>query len=89
MMGQGVPTIISDIEPLAEFPEGSCLKISPDEWEEDTLLASFELLAEEPELRQQLGDNGRRYLERYHNAAWIARQYLVFIEQVVAAEEKP
>ena len=88
MMGLGVPTIISDIRPLAGFPEGCCIKVPPDEYEEDTLLTCFEFLASQPDIRRQLGENGRRFLATYHNAREIARQYLAFIEQTVTAEAK-
>lgn len=88
MMGLGIPTIVSDIEPLAEFPEGCCLKVLPDGWEEETLLAYLELLADHTDFRHQIGRNSRRFLEHYHGADTIARQYLAFIEQVVTAESK-
>jgi glycosyltransferase involved in cell wall biosynthesis len=88
MMGLGIPTIVSDIKPLAGFPEGCCIRVQPDECEEDTLLACFELLAEQPDLRRRLGENGRRFLETYHNARSIAQQYLAFIEQTVTLEAK-
>ena len=88
MMGLGVPTIVSDIGPLAGFPEGCCIRVPPDQYEEDTLLAFFNLLAEQPDLRQRLGENGRRFLNTYHSARNIARQYLAFIEQTVVAEAK-
>lgn len=83
LLGLGVPTIISDIEPLAELPEGCCIKVLPDEWEQDTLLACFELLADQPDFRQQLGESGRRFMAAYHDVDKIARQYLAFIEQTV------
>ena len=83
MMGLGIPTIVSDIGPLAGFPEGCCIRVPPDEYEEDTLLACFELLAERPDIRSRLGENARRFMATYHNAHLIARQYLAFIEQTV------
>ena len=86
LMGLGVPTIVSDIKPLAEFPEGCCIKIPPNAYEEDSLLACFELLASDPAFRQDLGQNGRRFLTTYHDAGAIARQYLAFIEQTVTAQ---
>jgi glycosyltransferase involved in cell wall biosynthesis len=88
MMGLGVPTILSDIEPLAEIPEGCCCKIRPDEWEENTLLACLELMADQPDLRHRLAENGRRFIAEYHDAQKIARQYLAFIEQTVTEEGK-
>lgn len=88
MMGLGLPTIVSDIAPLAEFPEGCCIKVPPDESEEDTLFASLKHLAEQPDFRHRLGETGRRFLEAYHSAPKIAQQYLAFIEQAVMSEDK-
>jgi glycosyltransferase involved in cell wall biosynthesis len=89
MLGLGVPTIVSDIAPLAGFPEGCCIKVPPDEYEQDMLLVFLELLANQPEIRQRLGENGLRFLHTYHDARVITQQYLAFIEQVVAEETKP
>jgi glycosyltransferase involved in cell wall biosynthesis len=88
MMGLGVPTIVSDIAPLAEFPEGCCIKIPPDQWEEDTLLTCLDLLADRQEIRKSLGENGRRFLACHHDAEKIAQQYLAFVEQTAVAEDR-
>ncbi len=87
LLGLGVPTILSEIEPLDELPEGCCSKVPPDEWEQDTLLAYLELLADHPEIRHQLGENGRRFMETYHNVDRIAQQYLAFIDETVVKQD--
>jgi glycosyltransferase involved in cell wall biosynthesis len=81
MLGLGVPTIVSDIEPLAGFPEGCCVKVPPDEYEEETLLACFELLVDEPGFRRRLGEAARQFVATRHDAGQIARQYLAFVEE--------
>ena len=83
LLGLGVPTVLSDIEPLAEFPEGVCAKIAPDELEEDTLLALLTYLAEHEGVRRQLGENGARWIQEHHDPARIAAQYVAAIEQAV------
>lgn len=85
LMGLGVPTIVSDIGPLADFPEGCCIKIPPDEYEEDILLASFESLVSDAAFRQRLGQNGQGFVATYHDARTIALEYLAFIEKTVSA----
>lgn len=80
LMGLGVCTIVSDIEPLAEVPQGACIKIAPDEYQEETLCAMLEYLAEQPAFRRQVSDNGREFVTRHHSLEGIARQYVQFIQ---------
>jgi glycosyltransferase involved in cell wall biosynthesis len=87
LMGLGVPTIVSDIEPLDEIPEGACIKVRPNRLEEETLWRSLKLLADQPEVRSQLGENGRRFVQTNHSADRIVQQYLAFFEE--AAERRP
>jgi len=79
LMGLGVCTIISDIEPLAEFPQGACIKIPPDAYQRDSLRAILEYLADHPDFRQQIARNGQRFIEQNHDIDRIAEQYLQFL----------
>ncbi|MGD2178036.1 MAG: glycosyltransferase [Anaerolineae bacterium] len=90
LMGLGVPTILSDIGPLAELPEGTCAKIPVDAFEEETLLEILRLLREHDVVRLQLGQNGAQWIRAHHDPAQIAAQYAVFLEEAVtgnAAQE--
>jgi len=89
LLGLGRPTILSDIEVLMDLPEGCCVKIAPDEYEEETLFAMLCYLAEHPDLRQKMGENARRFIQEHHNVARIARQHVEFFEEVVASPPKP
>lgn len=89
LMGLGVPTLISDIEPLAELPEGACIKVAPDELEEETLLALLTYLAEHEDVRRKLGENGTRWIRENHDAAQIAAQYVRAIEQAITQPRTP
>ncbi len=80
LMGLEVCTIVSDIEPLAELPQGSCIKIAPDQYQRDTLTALLEYLADQPRFRRQVGDNGRQFIAMHHNVDQIAQQYVDFIK---------
>jgi len=84
LLGLGRPTIISDIEPLAYFPEGSCAKIAPDQYEEDILVALLTYLADHEDVRRQMGENGRQFIHQHHDVVNIARQYLAFFEEVAS-----
>lgn len=84
LMGLGIPTLLSDIEPLAEFPEGVCAKVIPDAFEEDTLLALLAYLADHDDVRRELGENGMRWIREHHDPAQIAAQYISAIKQAIA-----
>jgi glycosyltransferase involved in cell wall biosynthesis len=79
-MGLGICTITSDIEPLAELLQGACIKIAPDEYQEGTLMAMLEHLVDNPEFRQQIGNNGREFVARHHNIDDVAQRYVGWIE---------
>jgi glycosyltransferase involved in cell wall biosynthesis len=83
LMGLGVPTLLSDIEPLAGLPEGTCAKITPDEFEEDTLLALLTYLADHKDVRRQLGKHGADWIRDQHDAGQIATQYVAVLEQSI------
>jgi glycosyltransferase involved in cell wall biosynthesis len=83
LLGLGVPTIVSNIEPMAEFPEDCCAKIDVDDYEEKVLLATMEYLAMHPEVRRQMGENSRHYIQEHHDPRKIARDFMAFLEDVV------
>ena len=89
LLGLGVPTILSDIETLAEIPEGCCAKIAPDAYEEETLLATLEYLAAHEDVRRQMGENGRQFIQENCDCPTIARQYINFFEEILKSSPKP
>lgn len=88
LMGLGIPTIVTDIEPLAEIPEGCCAKIDVDEYEEDTLLATMEFLATHDGARHEMAERGRSYIQTEHHPRVIAHKYKAFIEDLLSASEE-
>jgi glycosyltransferase involved in cell wall biosynthesis len=89
LLGLGRPTILSEIEPLAGFPEGCCAKVPPGEGEEDLLLALMARLAADGDLRRRLGDNGRHFVQRHHDVIRVARQHLDLFENMAADSAWP
>lgn len=89
LMGLGVSTIVSDIEPLAELPLGACAKIAPGDYQDDSLTAVLEYLADHPDFCHQLGDNGRQFIAKHHDINQIAQQYVGFIQSVARAGSVP
>ncbi len=61
LLGLGKPVIVSRAGAFAEVPDGCCAKVGLDEDEEELLLATLRALADDPGLRQAMGDNARRY----------------------------
>jgi glycosyltransferase involved in cell wall biosynthesis len=82
LMGLGVPTISSDIEPLAEIPADACARIEVDELEEYVLAGVLSFLADHPEVRRQMADSGRRYVREHHDPRRIATAIIDFIGHV-------
>jgi glycosyltransferase involved in cell wall biosynthesis len=89
LLGLGVPTILSDIESVAEIPEGCCAKIPPDQYEEETLLATLEYLAAHEDVRRKIGENGQQFIQEHHSCDTIARQYVDFFEEIIARSVHP
>lgn len=88
-LGLGKPTILSDVEPMAGFPEGCCAKLPHDEYEEDTLLEILAYLADHEELRRSMGENAREFIHQNCNVVQIAQQHLDFFEQVASDPTRP
>jgi glycosyltransferase involved in cell wall biosynthesis len=82
LMGVGACTIVSDIEPLAELPEGACAKIIPDDYAEETLYAILYHLAQDAGFRRLMSENGRQFISRHHDIDVIAQQTVAFITAV-------
>lgn len=87
LLGLGKPVIVSRNAAFAELPDDCCAKIDLDETEEELLFTYLQLLAKDEALRQQMGENARRYARDQHAIERSARGYAGFIQQVV--EERP
>jgi glycosyltransferase involved in cell wall biosynthesis len=71
-MGMGKPVLVSNVGQYAEFPDDCCLKVDLGESEEEMALAYLDALYRDPELRQQIGEQARRYVqaEASYAGAW-------------------
>jgi glycosyltransferase involved in cell wall biosynthesis len=83
LMGLGIPTIVSDVDQLAGFPEGACAKVRRGEYEEATLTAMLEHLARHDPERHQMARNGQQYVRAYCSPERIAEQILSFVHEIV------
>jgi len=88
LLGLGKPVIVSRAGAFAEVPDGCCVKIALDEDEEDLLLATLRALADDPGLRQAMGDNARRYA-RAQTPATSAAAYAEVVRRAVEERWQP
>lgn len=72
-MAAGRPLIVFNHGWYREIPDGAAIKTAP--LDEDMLLAAMVQLAESPDLRQQMGQAGRRYTAEVCHPATIAEAY--------------
>jgi glycosyltransferase involved in cell wall biosynthesis len=89
LLGMGKPVIVSNTGSFAEIPDDCCAKISVDEVEEETLLACMSTLAEDPDLRQWIGENAREYALKHHGLKDSARGYARAVSRIVASRSRP
>jgi glycosyltransferase involved in cell wall biosynthesis len=67
VMSKGKPVLLTNYEQFSEFPDDCCLKVDLGPAEVPTIVAYLRLLAEDPVLRQRIGENARRHVG-VHNA---------------------
>ena len=81
-LGLGKAVIVSAIGSFSELPDEICLKAPVDSSEEDHLFEYLNLLVSRPEIRRDLGDRARTWVQT--ECAWpkVARQYAEFLECV-------
>jgi glycosyltransferase involved in cell wall biosynthesis len=86
LLGLGVPTIVSDIEPLAEIPAGAVVRVPPGvPDEQDRLTAAMEVLLTQPNRAQEMAALGRAYVHEYHDMQHIVKAYVSFFQWAVAS----
>ncbi len=89
LLGAGLPTLISRTAAFAEVPADVAVQVDVGEDEEEELVAFLALLAERPEVRQQLGENARRYVREQHSLAQAAAGYARFLGDLCGIEVRP
>jgi glycosyltransferase involved in cell wall biosynthesis len=84
MMAWGQPVLVSDVDAFAGLPAGTVLKVAQDDREAGHLGTALERLLASPELRRQLGEQARRYVQENHSFDRVAGQLLDFIQACIA-----
>jgi len=68
LLAQARPTVISDLEHLADIPAAAVIRADPTDEEGEVARAILRLL-DNPRARERLGRNARTFVEREHSAA--------------------
>lgn len=84
LLGLGRPTLVSDLGWFAEIPAGCCAHIEPGEHEAAEIAAVLAALADDAQLRADLGRNAARWAAEHHRLADVARRYAAVVEAAAA-----
>jgi glycosyltransferase involved in cell wall biosynthesis len=88
LLGLGVPTIISDIEPLRDLPEDVVIRVGPEQpLEETSLFAALDYLLTHPAAAHALGERSRDYVSRQHAASDVSAQHVRFVTRVAQRQD--
>lgn len=79
LLGAGKTTFVTRTGAYAELPDDVCVKIEPDAHEKALLVQYLDYFFTRPDARQQLGDNARAYVQRYHTLEQAAQGYENFM----------
>jgi glycosyltransferase involved in cell wall biosynthesis len=83
LLGLGVPTIISDIEPMADIPDDAIVRIQPEAAdEEEQLFAALDYVLTQPEVASGLAARGKAYVTEHRALDVIAQQFVSVIRDV-------
>jgi glycosyltransferase involved in cell wall biosynthesis len=83
LLAQGRPTVVSDLEHLAELPEDAVIRADLTD-EEGAVTRAILRLAETPRLRKTLSEAARRFMAREHSPARMRSSYLSAIERAAS-----
>ncbi|MGQ9491406.1 MAG: glycosyltransferase family 4 protein [Anaerolineae bacterium] len=90
LLGLGVPTIISDIEPLAELPGDAVVRIKPNEADEEAMLfAAMDYLLTHRDVASAMAENGRKYVSEQHNMDLVISQFAEFLTAITVTRKSP
>ena len=83
LMGEGVPTIVSNVGWYAELPDDCVLKVGVGETMRAELAAALVRLLDDPQQRVELGRRGRDHVAAQHTVKKAARCYVDFVREVI------
>ena len=88
VLGQGRPTVMGDLENLADVPRDAVLRADVAD-EEGEVTRGILRLAASPALRERLGGAAREFVRREHAPARAAEAYVAAIERALSRPDPP
>lgn len=82
-LAYGKPTIVSNIGTYKEVPDYCCWKVDIDSYESELLFAYIMEMARNKQLREKMGVNAKKYIEKNHRWDKVAQQYVYAIEKLI------
>jgi glycosyltransferase involved in cell wall biosynthesis len=89
LLAFGRPAVVNRTGSFAEVPEGACLQLPLDAFEEATLEAIFRRAIVDAPFLAGIGAAARRFVEAEHSLATSARAYLATLESFTRSPAKP
>ncbi len=88
LLGLGVPTIISDIEPLASLPADSVVRIGPETPDEEAIVFSAtDYLLAHRDVALAMGARAQAYVAEQHSLARTSQQYVDAIQEIAVRRD--
>jgi glycosyltransferase involved in cell wall biosynthesis len=81
LLGEGVPTVVSDVGWYAELPDDGVVKVAVGESMRVELATAVTDLLSSPQRRAELSQNGRAYVAARHAVKTVARRYVEVLER--------
>jgi glycosyltransferase involved in cell wall biosynthesis len=88
VLAQGRPTVMTDLENLAEIPEGAVIRTNPTDEEGDGTRALLRL-ASRPDLRASLGRAAAEFVRTRHDPSRARDAYVAAIEDGISRTRPP
>jgi glycosyltransferase involved in cell wall biosynthesis/SAM-dependent methyltransferase len=85
-LGLGKAVLVSDVGSFCEYPDNVCLKVSVDAAEEDTIFEYLNVLVSRREVRDQLGESARSWVESECSWPLVAKHYHHFLDSVITGK---
>lgn len=83
LMSAGLPTVVTDTGAFSDLPDDAVLKVPPDAFEGETLVAYLRALATNRAFRRAVGANARALVMREHTMRRAAEGYLDVLSEVL------
>jgi glycosyltransferase involved in cell wall biosynthesis len=86
LMSAGLPTIVTDTGAFSDLPDDAVLKVPPNAFEGEVLVAYLRALATDPVFRRAVGANARAFVARDHTMRRAAEGFLGVLSEVTGRD---